>query len=385
MLQPPGLVDKDRPNHVCQLKKAVYGLKQAPRALYTALKDFLVGIGFKNSLADASLFVLHTGSSFIYILFYVDDIVITGSTMKDLNRVTDLLAEKFSLKDLGELSYFLGMEATRNVVSIHLTQTKYITDLLRKTKMVDDKHVATLMSSSQVLTISLGDALHDATEYRIVVGSLQYLGITLPDITFAVNHLSQFMHKPTMLHWEAAKHVLRYLVGTANKGVFFSASTPMTLDTYSDTDWAGDRDDYAFTGAYIVYLGKQPVSWSAKKQRGVAWSSTEAEYRALTEAAAEVKWVYSLMFEIGVQSTATPVLYCDNIGATYLSVNPVFHSRMKNIALDYHFVWEQVQAKTLHVSYISSADQLANALTKPLPCTRFADLCLKTGLCNRRT
>lgn len=136
-------------------------------------------------------------------------------------------------------------------------------------------------------------------------------------------------------------------LGLGTKVFFFSASSPLNLHAYSDADWDGDRDDFTSTGAYIVYLGKQPVSWAAKKQTGVARSSTEAEYRALTEAASEVKWFHSLMSNLGFSSPSTPVLYCDNIGATYLSANPVFHSRMKHLALDYHFLKEQVQAKKL--------------------------------------
>lgn len=384
MLQPPGFVDKDHPDHVCRLNKAVYGLKQAPRAWYTALKDFLVSIGFKKSLADESLFVQHLGTSFVYMLIYVDDIIITGTSMAAITRVIDLLAAKFSLKDLGELSYFLGMEATRTSDGLHLTQMKYIIDLLRKTKISDAKPVATPMSSGQVLTLSSGDIISDLSTYRATVGSLQYLSLTRPDIAFAVNRLSQYMHQPRTLHWEAVKRVLRYLVGTANLGIFFSAKSPFNLRAYSDADWADNRDDYTSTGAYITYLGHQPVSWSSKKQTGVARSSTEAEYRALTAAATEVKWLTSLMSELGLKSKDIPVLYCDNIGATYLSANPVFHSRMKHLALDYHFVREQVQDKALRVAHICSADQLVDALTKPLPRARFLELSSKIGLCNRR-
>lgn len=138
------------------------------------------------------------------------------------------------------------------------------------------------------------------------------------------------------------------------------------------------------TGAYIVYLGKQPVSWCSRKLKGVARSSTEAEYRALTEDASEIKWITSLLSELSLHSTSTPTMFSDNIGATYLSANPVFHSRMKYLALDYHFVREQVQEGVFHVPHIYSADQLADALTKPLPQSRFTDLTIKIGLCGRR-
>ncbi|KAG7564506.1 Ribonuclease H-like superfamily [Arabidopsis suecica] len=383
MKQPVGFEDREDPHYVCRLRKAIYGLKQAPRAWYNELRLFLRQLGFTNSLGDASLFVFHKASVLIYILVYVDDIVVTWSGVKEVNSTIQALFDRFSLKDHGELSYFLGMEATRTSSGLSLTQTKYITDLVIRTKMADAKPVTTPMSSATSLTATNRVKLSDPTSYRATVGSLQYLSLTRPDISFAVNRLSQFMHAPTSVHEEAMKRVLRYLPGTVTKGIFFSASTPLNLHAYSDADWAGDHDDYSSTGAYIVYLGKQPISWASRKLKGVARSSTEAEYQALTAAASEVKWLSSLLVELGIKSITTLTIFCDNIGATYLSANPVFHSRMKHLALDYHFVREQVQARTLRVSHICSADQLADALTKPLPRARFTDLAVKIGLRGR--
>lgn len=126
--------------------------------------------------------------------------------------------------------------------------------------MVDAKPISMPMASTQRLTISSGDILPDGTEYRETVGSLQYLCLTRPDIAFPINRLSQFMHQTRTEHWEAVKHVLLYLIGTADKGLFFSASSPLNLHVYSDADWGGDRDDFTSTGAYIIYFGKQHVS-----------------------------------------------------------------------------------------------------------------------------
>lgn len=192
----------------------------------------------------------------VYILVYVDDIIITGSDTTEVTCIISLLADRFSLKDLGELSYFLGIEVHRTPASLHLTQTKYITDLLTRTNMASCKPILTHMFSNERLTLFSGSALADPLEYRATVGSLQYLGLTHPDIAFAVNRLSQFMHRPTTTHAEAVKRVMRYLAGTADKGFFFSRSTPLNLHAYSGADWTGDRDDYSSTGAYIVYLGK---------------------------------------------------------------------------------------------------------------------------------
>lgn len=134
------------------------------------------------------------------------------------------------------------------------------------------------------------------------------------------------MHQPTELHWSAAKRVLRYLAGTQSHGILLRRGTPLTLHGFFDADWAGDAEYFLSTNAYIIYLGGSPISWSSRKKKGVARSSTEAEYRAVANAASEVRWVTSLLTEIGVKLPSSPVIYCDNIGATHHSANPIFHS-----------------------------------------------------------
>ena len=181
----------------------------------------------------------------------------------------------------------------------------------------------------------------------------------------------------------AAKRVLRYLAGTYISGIFLSRHSSLSLHAYSDADWGGNKDDYTSTGAYVVFFGQHPISWSAKKQTGIARSSTEAEYRAISAVSAEVRWLYSLLRELHIPLVSTPTIYCDNVGATYLSANPVFHSRMKHLALDFHFIREKVQNGTLRVSHVSSKDQLADGLTKPLPRNRFQLLFSKIRLTNR--
>ena len=351
MMQPTGFQDKDNPTAVCKLRKAIYGLKQAPRAWYNELRTFLLESGFKNSLADASLFIFNNGGILLYMLVYVDDIIITGNSQQHITRFIASLSHRFSLKDLGDLTYFLGIECTRTASGLHLTQERYIADLLHRTNMKNAKSVATPLCSTSNLTLLTGTPLDDASEYRSVVGSLQYLSLTRPDISFSVNKMSQFMHRPTNEHWTAVKRILRYLSGTQNRGVFFHANNTPTLHAFTDADWAGNKDDYTSTGAYIVYVGRHPVAWSSKKQTGVARSSTEAEYRSLANTAAEVSWTIALLMELGITVPTTPTIYCDNIGANYLAANPVFHSRMKHIALDYHFVRVHSKWHTARLSY----------------------------------
>lgn len=156
---------------------------------------------------------------------------------------------------------------------MHLNQRKYMLDLLDRIHMVDVKPVATPMSPEPKLTFS-GEKYSNPTEYRALIGSLQYLAFTRPDIAFSVNRFSQFMHSPTCDHWQTAKRVLRYLAGTTTHGLFITATGPLTLHAFSDADWARDTTDCVSTNGYVVYLGDQPISWSSKKQRGVARSST---------------------------------------------------------------------------------------------------------------
>ncbi|CAH9123810.1 unnamed protein product [Cuscuta epithymum] len=383
MLQPPGFVDPTKPTHICRLHKVLYGLKQAPRAWYQELKNFLLQLGFINSKADTSLFVYHHANHIIYILVYVDDIVITGSSTAFVEDLIVNLGRRFSLKDLGALSFFLGIEVISHPHGILLSQRRYILDLLSRTKMTSCNGVTTPLASTSKLSINSGKPLADPEEYRSVVGSLQYLALTRPDLSYAINKLSQFLHRPTTDHWEAVKRVLRYLRHTTDHGLLLRRSSALSLHAYSDADWAGNPDDYTSTGAFVIFLGPNAISWSSRKQRTVAWSSTEAEYRSVATTAAELRWILSLLTELHVVIPTQPAIYCDNVGATHLCANPVFHSRMKHLALDYHFIREHVQNGIFRVSHVRSEDQLADSLTKPLPRRRFHDLHLKIGVLPR--
>jgi len=202
-------------------------------------------------------------------------------------------------------------------------------------------------------------------------GSMQYLAFTRPDLAFVVHNVSKFMHNPLDTHWLAIKCILRYLKHSISTGLFITSNVNFTLQAFSDSDLAADRDDRRLIGAYCIYMGSNLISWSCKQQPTVARNSTKAEYKAIANAAVELIWFKSILHELGLPPQHSPTLWCDNIGATYLTSNPKFHARTKHIEIDVHFVRDQVYNKELVVQFISSKDQLANALTKPLPPVKF--------------
>jgi hypothetical protein len=261
-----------------------------------------------------------------------------------------------------------------------LSQQRYIRDLLSKTNMTEAKPISSPMASSSTLSAYTGDTMEDPTLYRSVVGSLQYLSLTRPDLAFAVSRVCQFMHCPTTLHWQAVKRILRYLKHTISHGLLLHKTSYNSLHAYSDADWAGCSDDRRSTGAYCVYLGSNLISWSSRKQPTVSRSSTKAEYKSVANTAAELLWIRSLLKELRLTLSGPPKIWCDNIGATYLSVNPVFHARTKHVAIDFHFARELVASKDLEILFVPSADQIADVLTKPLASKRFQCLSYKLNV-----
>lgn len=185
------------------------------------------------------------------------------------------------------------------------------------------------------------------------------------------------MQKPTSLHLQHLKRILRYIKQTINHGLMLHKAETNNLLAYSDADWGGNSDDRTSTSAYIIFFGGNPISWLSRKQRTIARSSTEAEYHVVATTTAELMWLQNLLHELKIPMVAPPLLKCDNVGATYLCSNLILHSRMKHISLDYHFVREQVQSNKLIVTHMSTKDQLAYLLTKPLPMARFTKLTSK--------
>ncbi|CAL8080031.1 unnamed protein product [Prunus armeniaca] len=340
--------------------------EEAPRAWNAKFKGYLPSLGSQSSHSDPSLFVRQNSTSVVILLLYVDDIIITGSDTQVVQSVIDSFGEVFDMKDIGRLTYFLGLEVHyQDNGDIFVNQAKYARDLFKKAGMDTCKPCLTPIKPHQSVLKDEGTLLSDPTLYRSLVGALQYLTFTRPDISFAVNTVCQFMNAPTDTHFALVKRILRYLQGTLQYGITFSPSS-MLLSGYCDSDWAGDPNTRRSTTSYVVFLGDNPISWSSKKQAAVSRSSTEAEYRALANCAADIAWIRQIMCDLHMTLPEAPIIHSDNMLALALSVNPVFHSCIKHLEIDYHFVRERIQCRDLVVQYIPTDGQVADILSKGL-------------------
>jgi histone deacetylase 1/2 len=198
----------------------------------------------------------------MYLLVYVDDIILISSSDAAASRLVSTLSGDFAVKDLGALHYFLGLEVSRSSAGLTLTQHKYCPDLLHCAGMLKCKHATTPMSAIDRLSVLDGDllSLDDATEYRSLVGGLQYLTITRPDVSYAVNHVCQFLHAPRTSHWSVVKRILCYVCFTASYGLLLQPATSSALSAFSDVDWAGCPNDRRSTGGYAVFFGPNLIA-----------------------------------------------------------------------------------------------------------------------------
>lgn len=371
MSQPPGFVDKTHPYLVCRLHKSLYGLKQAPRAWFGRLTSFVQAHGFHASCSDPSLFIRRHNQSLTIFLIYVDDLIITGNDQSYIDSLIHLLNNVFSMKHLGPLRHFLGVEIHNTSHGIFLSQQSYALNILHRANMMYCKPIGSPSTNKPPSTSS--DLALDTTTYRQLVGALQYLTLTRPDITHAVNQACQHMHQPSQTHFTALKRILRYIKGSLNHGLHYTRG-PLRLSAFADADWAGDTHDRRSTTGYCIFLGSNPITWCSKKQPTVARSTTEAEYRALAHTTAELYWIRSLFLELGIPLPFKPTLWTDSTSALSLASNPVFHARTKHIEVDYHFIREKVLRKDIEIKFVRSTNQPADIFTKSLHPKQFQDL-----------
>jgi hypothetical protein len=259
MTLPPGFGRKGE-TRVCKLHKSLYGLKQASRQWFIKLSGALKAAGFHQSLSDYSLFVRSHHGNFLALLIYVDDVILAGNNLQDIENTKLFLSKQFKLKDLGQLKYFLGIEVARSRHGISLSQRKYALDILDDAGFLGVKPSRFPLEQNVSLTQSDGNLLEDGSTYRRLVGRLLYLTITRPYLTYVVHILSQFMDKPRQPHLDAAYKVLKYIKQTPGQGILLPSTGALQLRAFCDADWARCKDTKRSVTGYCILLGEAPVS-----------------------------------------------------------------------------------------------------------------------------
>ncbi|GJS97740.1 retrovirus-related pol polyprotein from transposon TNT 1-94 [Tanacetum coccineum] len=363
--QPEGFEDQDNPTHVYRLKKALYGLKQAPRAWYDTLSKFLMANNFFKGAVDPTLFTRKSGKHILLVQIYVDDIIFASTDHNACHIFSKEMSSKFQMSMMGQMSFFLGLQVSQSPGGIFINQAKYALETLKKYGMDLSDPVDTPMVDRLKLDEDLMGIPVDQTRFRGMVGSLMYLTASRPDLVFAVCMCARYQAKPTKKHFEAIKRVFRYLKGTINMGLWYPKDNAMSLTAYADADHAGCQDSRRSTSGSAQFLGDRLVSWSSKKQRSTAISTTEAEYIAMSGCCAQILWMRSQLKDYGFDFNKIP-LYCENKSEIALCCNNVQHSRSKHIDIRHHFIREQVENRVVELYFMETNYQLTDLLTKAL-------------------
>ncbi|GJS97316.1 retrovirus-related pol polyprotein from transposon TNT 1-94 [Tanacetum coccineum] len=362
--QPPGFIDFAKPDHVYRLKKALYRLKQAPKAWYDRLKSFLIKHDYTMGMVDNTLFTKKKGSNLIIVQMYVDDIIF-GSTCQELcDDFAKIMHDEFEMSMMGELKILLGLQIKQLKVDIFVNQSKYIKKMLKKFGLEDSKPMKTISTETKLTKDVEGESV-DNTKYRGMIGSLLYLTASRPDIMFSVCLCARFQEDPKISHLEAVKRIFRYVKGTMHLGLWYPKGSGIETIVYADSDHAGDYVDRKSTSGICTFMGCCLTSWFSKKQTALAISTTEAEYVSAGKACQQALWMKQALVDYGIRLDDIPIM-CDNKGAIDLSKNPIQHSRTKHIEIRHHFLRDNVQKGNISIEKVSSEDNIADILTKPL-------------------
>eukprot|EP00253_Pinus_taeda_P033067 PITA_33067 len=340
----------------CRLKKSLYGLKKAPRDWYAKMDSFLLDTGFYRCHYDNTIYTKKVGKSLIIHVLYVDDPILIVSDSNLINHVKSSRKNKFEMIDLGHLHYFLGLQVLQSKEGISLSQSKYSLDILRHFHMEDSKPTPSPFQFGAKHSFACTSPEYYATLYHQLVGKLLYLTHTHPDLSFDVGLIAQFMQNPHESHWKVAKRILRYVRGTIQFGIHYSAEASPLLVGFTDFDWATDPNDRKSTAGYIFTLRSRAITWAYKKQSTIYLSSAEKEYLGIVEASKEALWLRQILLEFGFQQQHLTTLWCDNQSAIQLCKHPVQHQRIKHIELHMHFIRKLIHDHVLEVQYCSTDD-----------------------------
>jgi hypothetical protein len=381
MKQPKGFVDSSKPDHVCLLRKSIYGLKQSPRQWNIKFDNCMKSLGFQSSEYDSCLYFKHVKSDLpIYVLLYVDDMLLICKSMTKILDIKRALRKNFDMKDLGHAQVILGIKIIRDRSKrqIMLTQSDYLHKVLDRFHVLNAKPSPMPLGGHLDLTKAKmplskeEEGKMKTIPYDAAVGSVMYAMIcTRPDLAFAISVLSRYMSEPCEKHWHAMKICLRYIAGTVDFGLVFGPHTSTSeLYGYVDSDFASNKDNRKSTTSYVYTWCGNCVSWKSQQQSIVALSSTEAEYIAATEASKEAIWLQGLLREIEGKNYVSK-LHMDSQSALYLYKDPMYHERTKHIDVRYHFIRQKVAEQTILVKKIDGKINPADFGTKIVTTDKF--------------
>uniref|UniRef100_A0AAV1U9T2 Reverse transcriptase Ty1/copia-type domain-containing protein n=1 Tax=Peronospora matthiolae TaxID=2874970 RepID=A0AAV1U9T2_9STRA len=357
--------------------------------LYGVMKEQVFCVipeGFELDMSgfDPCLYITTSDGHCVFILVYVDDVLVTGSSLELVAQTKHDLKTRFEMTDSGKCAFVLGIELLDGEDgSVTLCQRRYVDDILKRFGMDDCKAVASPVDMSSRLVSSDATTKVDAP-FREAVGALMHLATaTRPDIAFGVGYVSRFMENPQEEHWVAVKRIFRYLQGTKTHGICYKPSARIDFRGYSDADWAGDLTDRKSTSGYTFMLLGAPVSWGSKKQPSVSLSTTEAEYIALSLAIQEGKWIHRLLCEIVMAANEEGpelMIHEDNQSCIKMTKNPVNHGRAKHIDIKYHHIRDEVKRGEVKLKYCETAVMLADIMTKGLHGPRHKEMTTALGI-----
>jgi transposase InsO family protein len=378
MLQPDGFQVSGKEHMVCKLKKSIYGLKQASRQWYLKFDNVVTSFGFKENPVDHCIYLKISGSKIIFLVLYVDDILLASNDLGLLRETKRFLFDNFEMKDLGEASFVLGIEIHRDRSRgiLGLSQKSYISRVLERFNMstcaAGDAPVVKgdKLSKLQCPQNDLERNEMKKIPYASAVGSLMYAQVcTRPDIAFAISVLGRFQSDPGMDHWRAAKKVLRYLQRTKDFMLTYRRSDLLEVVGYADADYAGCADDLKSTSGYVFMLAGGAISWKSVKQTLTASSTMQAEYVACYEATLQAVWLRNFISRLEiVDSISKPLtIYNDNSAAVCFSKNNKRSSGSKHMHIKYLVVREKILELQTSIIHIATEEMIADPLTKGLP------------------
>ncbi|GJS55261.1 retrovirus-related pol polyprotein from transposon TNT 1-94 [Tanacetum coccineum] len=332
----------------------------ALRAWYDMLSSFLISQDFSKGSVDPTLFIRKEGKELLLVQVYVDDIIFAASTPELCDLFAKIMCSKFKMSMMGKISFFLGLQIFQNPRGIFINQSKYALESLKKYGFDSCDPVDTPMVEKSKLDEDKEGKAVDPSHYRGMIGTLLYLTASRPDLQFAICMCARYQARPTEKHLHAVKRIFRYLRGTVNRGLWYPKDSSIALTTFADADHAGCQDTRRSTSGSMQFLGDRLVSWSSKRQKSAAISSTKAEYIAMSGCCAQILWMRSQLTDYGLRFNKIPM--------------------SKHIDIRFHFIKEHVENGVIELYFVNTKYQLADIFTKSLARERIEFLINKLGM-----